>query len=138
MCKPGLNQIVVRGTVLARADRRSNHQRQRGSQHEANLRRLIDDLVHGAKREIYEVNVRNRAHSAECSAHTSRDDRALRYWSIPDAFGAELCAKPGYLSKMTAEREHVGADIKDRGIPDHFVAQRIPIGPRVRYGSCHS
>ena len=68
MAEPGFEALaVLRGRARAGARREPHHQRHRdfAAQHEADLGRLVDDLLHRQRGEIGELEFEDRPHARQ-------------------------------------------------------------------------
>ena len=83
------------------------------AEHVAILRRLVDELVHRAQREIDDAHFDDRAQARERHAHGGAHDRRLGDRRVDHALGAELLLQPAVLredaaaSEVLAQRHHV-------------------------------
>ena len=92
MAEPGFEALaVLRGRARAGAGRKAHHDRHRhlAAQHEAHLRRLVDDLLHRQRREIGELELEDRPHAGH--RRTDGDARAAKLGDrrVHHAVGAE-------------------------------------------------
>ena len=106
---------MLRGRSAPQADRHAGDQRHAAlaAEHEAVFRRLVDELVHRAQREIDHAHLDDRPQSRERHADRRAHDGGLGNRRVDDAARPELLRQPAVLAEdaaaaeVLAERDHV-------------------------------
>ena len=129
MAEPGLQAVVVLRPAAGEAGRAPDDQRNRAVPPVAHLRRLVHDLVHGAEREVSEVEVHHRAQAVEGRTHPGRHHRRLGDGGVAHPVPPELRPEPGHLGPVTTALVQVGAHDQDARVPGHLLGQAIAVGP---------
>ena len=92
MGEPRLQALAMLGGSARAGARRKAHDqwdRHLATQHEAHLCRLVDDLLHGKRREIGELEFENRPHAGHGGAHGNAGAAQLGNRHVDDAIGSE-------------------------------------------------
>ena len=79
----------------------------------ADLRRLVDDLVHCAECEVDEVEVDDRTHAVQGGADARRDHGGLRDRRVEHALLTELRPEALDLREVPTALEQIGAQHED-------------------------
>jgi hypothetical protein len=107
--EPGLERLrVLRRRGAPDADRHPDDGRHAAlaAEHEAVLRRLVDDLVHRAQREVDHPHLDHRLEPGQRHAHRGADDRGLGDRRVDHALRAEaLGLQPAVLAEDAAAAE---------------------------------
>ena len=124
-------QHVAMLTTEAHADtgRRPDHQRDMSlpARHEAQLRRVIDDLVHRHRHEVHQHDLGHRPQARDRRAHGRADDRLFRDRCRADTVLAIFGAETG------GDLEHPAALL----IADIFAQRDDILVRRHRFVECH-
>ena len=92
------------------------------AEHEARLRRLVDELVHGAEREIGEAHLDDGPRAHHRRADRGAEDGGFRDRRVGDAVGAELLHQAAVLAEHAAAPE-ILADRPDVRIAPHLLGR---------------
>ena len=92
MAEPGLEALaVLRRRTGAGAGGKAHHHGNRNlaAQHEAHLRRLVDDLLHGERGEVGKLELEDRPHAGEGGTDSDARAAQFRYRRVDHPIGAE-------------------------------------------------
>ena len=124
--EPGLQRLrMLRCRGRPDADGHARHQRHAplAAEHVAVLRCLVDDLVHGAQREVDDAHLHHRPQARQGHAHGRTHDVGLGDGGVDDAPGTELLRQPTVLAEDAAAAQ-VLAQRDDVRVGLHGLLQR--------------